>query len=218
MGCFDNLRLPWMRAQTLGMEDEGAGEHLAENFRMIDKWANALENHCASGGTLSGITMANEDGFELDAAGFSAFDEMTFPSGNDDAAGNPTKALEAWATSDVTMNSNGESGPTFDGDGNGMFLHSFSCRYQYQDSVARTETAVETQIAQDNTIFPTGPALYHFCVDNEQSYITHTGITFGYPAAVAIRNLSVAACYIIQPHLTIVRLITNDSSFTQVVP
>ncbi len=124
-------------------------------------------------------------------------------------------ATEAWGTDGVTVVA--DNGPGFDGDGDGMFLHSFTGRYAYQDSVARTETCFETQIGLDSVV-PTGPPEYHFCVNKELTYFSHTGITFGFPFRVQMRNLSVAACYIIAPQFTVVRLITNSSSFTQAVP
>ncbi len=34
MGCFDQLIIPWMRPETLDVNDAETGEHLAENFAL----------------------------------------------------------------------------------------------------------------------------------------------------------------------------------------
>lgn len=65
MGCFDQLVLPWKAASDLGEE----GPHLAENFRMIDQWANRLQDSCGSAPTPAAAYAELGDVSEIDPVG-----------------------------------------------------------------------------------------------------------------------------------------------------
>ncbi len=211
-GCFERLPVPWQKPRDL--MGDAAGDHLSENFRELDRWANMLEDTCnGGGGVLDAVMYQDTNGFDLDPAG-GAVENIQFPSSSMDAGGTPAEATDAYATSGVTAVAN--SAPVFSGTNDGLFLCSVSGHFTYQDHVSRTETVLQTQF-QGDSLLPPGPLQDHVVIGSDAMFFDHTALLYGGPGAVAIHNLSAHACFVTQFQYSVTRLVTDLTSFTKVV-